>query len=161
MRIQAILFRSRENHISDVLHNSFARTEIYCQQQWFIQTDSPQWLIFMTHLKFITGFLTWKQTPEQYETLTVKGDLIISIPRSFEKFNIMWRLWQALFCFIPIQQQLNNSDWSRIWPMRWRNETCLVFLHKRRFRNSIFKVYLYDLNDCMLNQAAGMKNIKK
>ena len=109
--------------------------------------NSTQWHIFMTHLKFITGFLTWKQTPEQYETLTVKGDLIISIPRSFEKFNIMWRLWQALVCFIPLQQHLNNSDWTRIWPMRWQNETCLVFLHKRRFRNSIFKVYLFDVND--------------
>ena len=120
MRIQAILFRSRENHISDVLHNSFARTEINCPI-WFMQTDSPQWLIFMTHLKFITGFLTWKHTPEQYETLTVKGDLIISIPRSFEKFSIMWRLWQALVCFISFQQQLNSSDWTRIWPMRWQN----------------------------------------
>ena len=114
MRIQAILFRSRENHISDVLHNSFACTEIYFQQQWLIQIDSPQWLIFMTHLKFITGFLTWKQTPEQYETLTVKGDLIISIPRSFEKFSIMWRLWQALVCFIPVQKPLNISDWTKI-----------------------------------------------
>ena len=34
------------------------------------------------------------------------------------------------------------------------NEICLVCLHKRRFRNSIFKVYLFDLNYCLLDSSS-------